>query len=57
MLLNLLGEAKSFCDAGLERDADNKDLLKLASEIDMQKREQEERDARVSNALAEAKVS
>lgn len=53
--LNLLNEAKSFCEKGLERDPDNKELKKLAVEIDSRKQEQEAREAQVSKAVAEAK--
>ncbi|KAJ4728356.1 tetratricopeptide repeat protein 4-like [Melia azedarach] len=53
--LKLLNEAKSFCDSGLQRDPDNKELKKLVGEIDSRKQEQEEREAKVSNAVAEAK--
>ncbi|TXG63923.1 hypothetical protein EZV62_010917 [Acer yangbiense] len=55
LLLNLLDEAKLFCDSGLERDPDNKELKKLARKIDFQKQKQEEQEAQVSKALAEAK--
>lgn len=54
--LNLLNEAKSFCEKGLEQDPDNKELKKLAVEIDSRKREQEAREAQVSKAVGEAKV-
>ncbi|KAH9729037.1 Ammonium transporter 1 member 4 [Citrus sinensis] len=53
--LNLLNEAKSFCEKGLEQDPDNKELKKLAVEIDSRKREQEAREAQVSKAVGEAK--
>ncbi|KAL5859962.1 hypothetical protein ACOSQ3_001257 [Xanthoceras sorbifolium] len=55
LLLNLLDEAKLSCDAGLEGDPDNKELKKLAREIDSRKQEQQEQGAQVSKALAEAK--
>ncbi|KAI9182242.1 hypothetical protein LWI28_023467 [Acer negundo] len=55
LLLNLLDEAKLFCDSGLEQDPDNKELKKLAREIDSQKQKQEEQEAQVSKVLAEAK--
>ncbi|KAH9785080.1 TPR REGION domain-containing protein [Citrus sinensis] len=53
--LNLLNDAKSFCEKGLEQDPDNKELKKLAVEIDSRKREQEAREAQVSKAVGEAK--
>ncbi|GAV84181.1 TPR_11 domain-containing protein [Cephalotus follicularis] len=53
--LMLLTEAKSFCYKGLEKDPDNDDLKKLVSQIDALKLEQEQRQALVSRAVAEAK--
>ncbi|GLT41481.1 hypothetical protein SLA2020_155410 [Shorea laevis] len=53
--LNLLNEAKSFCESALERDPDNQEMKKLAKQINLKKMEQEEREAKVSKAVAEAK--
>ncbi|KAJ0110862.1 hypothetical protein Patl1_01666 [Pistacia atlantica] len=50
LVLNLLNEAKSFCEKGLEQDPDNKELKKLAGEIDSRKQEEDERQALVSKA-------
>ncbi|XP_031283796.1 tetratricopeptide repeat protein 4 homolog isoform X1 [Pistacia vera] len=55
LVLNLLNEAKSFCEKGLEQDPDNKELKKLAGEIDSRKQEEDERQALVSKAVSEAK--
>jgi len=54
--LNLLAEAKSFCENGLERDPNNEELKKLAKQIDLRRFEHEQREAQVSRAVAEAKV-
>ncbi|KAK9035322.1 hypothetical protein V6N11_077364 [Hibiscus sabdariffa] len=53
--LNLLSEAKSYCESGIEKDPSNEELKKLAKQIDLKKMEQEHREAQVSKALAEAK--
>uniref|UniRef100_A0A2N9HIY6 Uncharacterized protein n=1 Tax=Fagus sylvatica TaxID=28930 RepID=A0A2N9HIY6_FAGSY len=53
--LNLLAEAKSFCEKGLEHDPNNKELKKFAEQIDLQRLEHEQREAQVSRAVAEAK--
>ncbi|XP_039013720.1 tetratricopeptide repeat protein 4 homolog [Hibiscus syriacus] len=53
--LNLLSEAKSYCESGIEKDPSNEELKKLAKQIDLKKLEQEHREAQVSKALAEAK--
>ncbi|OMO52188.1 Tetratricopeptide TPR-1 [Corchorus olitorius] len=53
--LNLLREAKSYCESGIEKDPSNEELKKLAKQIDLKKLEQEEREAHVSKALLEAK--
>lgn len=54
--LNLLAEAKSFCEKGLEHDPNNKELKMFAEQIDLQRLEHEQREAQVSRAVAEAKV-
>ncbi|OMO49575.1 Tetratricopeptide TPR-1 [Corchorus capsularis] len=53
--LNLLTEAKSYCESGIEKDPSNEELKKLAKQIDLKMLEQEEREAQVSKALLEAK--
>ncbi|GMI66406.1 tetratricopeptide repeat 2 [Hibiscus trionum] len=53
--LNLLSEAKSYCESGIEKDPSNEELKKLAKQIDLKKLEQEQREAQVSMALVEAK--
>ncbi|KAM3731212.1 hypothetical protein ACB098_12G145600 [Castanea mollissima] len=53
--LNLLVEVKSFCEKGLEHDPNNKELKKLAEEIDLRRLEHEQREAQVSRAVAGAK--
>ncbi|KAG4174642.1 hypothetical protein ERO13_A11G134300v2 [Gossypium hirsutum] len=53
--LNLLAEAKSYCESGVGKDPTNEELKKLAKQIDLKKLEQEPREAQVSKALVEAK--
>ncbi|KAJ4826349.1 hypothetical protein Tsubulata_047442 [Turnera subulata] len=53
--LNLLPEAKSYCEKGLNQDPDNDDLKKLNVKITALKLEQEKHQAQVSKALTEAK--
>ncbi|XP_021893809.1 tetratricopeptide repeat protein 4 homolog isoform X2 [Carica papaya] len=53
--LNLLNEAKSYCQAGLERDPSNQDLKKIARQVDSRKQEEERHEAEVSKAVANAK--
>lgn len=53
--LDLLGEAKSYCENGLERDPNNEELKKLARQIDAQNSEREHHEAQVSKAVATAK--
>nr|GMD64128.1 tetratricopeptide repeat protein 4 homolog [Ipomoea batatas] len=53
--LNLLVEAKSYCEKGLEQSSSNDDLKKLAKQIDTLKYEQERREAEISKAIAAAK--
>lgn len=54
--LNLLAEAKSYCNKALEQSPDNEELKKLANQIDLRTSEHERREAEVSKALAAAKV-
>lgn len=56
MSLNLLDEAKSYCEKGIEQSSSTEDLKKLAKQIDNLKSEQERREAEVSKAIAAAKV-
>ncbi|KAK6937710.1 hypothetical protein RJ641_031218 [Dillenia turbinata] len=53
--LNLLAEAKSYCQSGLEVDQNNEELKKLVSQIDLKKSESDHREAQVSCAVAAAK--
>ncbi|CAK9140847.1 unnamed protein product [Ilex paraguariensis] len=53
--LNLLVEAKSYCEKGVEQSPDSNELLKLARQIDLRKSECEQREAQVSKAVAVAK--
>ncbi|KAJ6389927.1 hypothetical protein OIU77_024201 [Salix suchowensis] len=53
--LNLLVEAKSFCENGLEQNPDNEELKRLAKQINLMKMELDKREAEVSKALSEAK--
>ncbi|KHG10986.1 ttc4 [Gossypium arboreum] len=43
--LNLLAEAKSYCESGVGKDPTNEELKKLAKQIDLKKLEQEQRAA------------
>ncbi|KAG9154340.1 hypothetical protein Leryth_000785, partial [Lithospermum erythrorhizon] len=49
--LNLLSEAKSYCEKGLEISPDNDELKKLAKQIDLKKAVQDRREAEVSKAV------
>lgn len=57
MSLDLLAEAKSYCQKGLEQSPDNEELKKLAGQIDLRMSELERREAEVSKAAAAVKVS
>ncbi|KAL7172670.1 hypothetical protein ACSBR2_032198 [Camellia fascicularis] len=54
--LNLLSEAKQYCEKGLQQSPDNEELRKLDRQIDLQKSEYERREAQISKAVAEAKA-
>ncbi|GAA0144892.1 hypothetical protein LIER_05215 [Lithospermum erythrorhizon] len=54
--LNLLSEAKSYCEKGLEISPDNDELKKLAKQIDLKKAVQDRREAEVSKAVNAAKA-
>ncbi|CAN0861280.1 Tetratricopeptide repeat protein 4 homolog [Linum grandiflorum] len=53
--LNLLSEAKSFGEKGLELDSSNAELDKLVRQIGDLRVQQDKREAEVNNAVAEAK--
>ncbi|KAK3007568.1 hypothetical protein RJ639_014414 [Escallonia herrerae] len=53
--LNLLAEAKSYCEKGLEHSPTKDELMKLSRQIDSQKSECESREAQVSKAVGIAK--
>ncbi|XP_052171096.1 uncharacterized protein LOC127787207 [Diospyros lotus] len=53
--LNLLLEAKQYCEKALQQSPDNEELRKLAREIALQKSECERHGAEISMAVAEAK--
>lgn len=54
--LDLLGEARSYCETGLEQDPNNEELKKVARQIDAQILERERHEAQISKAVATAKV-
>uniref|UniRef100_A0A2P2LC59 Tetratricopeptide repeat protein 4 homolog isoform X1 n=2 Tax=Rhizophora mucronata TaxID=61149 RepID=A0A2P2LC59_RHIMU len=56
LALNLLSEAKSYSDSGLEQDPGNEELKKLTSRINSLKMEQDKHEAEVSIAVAEAEA-
>lgn len=53
--LNLLDEAKSYCVSGTKCDPNNVEIKNLERQIDSLKLEQEQREALVTKAIAEAK--
>ncbi|KAF7804586.1 tetratricopeptide repeat protein 4-like protein [Senna tora] len=53
--LNLLAEAQSYCQKGLQLDLNNEELKKLGQQIDLKKSEQEKHEAEVSKAVTETK--
>lgn len=54
--LNLLDEAKSYCVSGIKCDPNNVEIKKIEEQIDSLKSEQEQREAQVRKAIAEAEV-
>ena len=54
--LDLLSEAKSYCEKGIEKDPSNEDMKKLLKVVTLKKKEKEEHEAEVSRAVVEAKV-
>lgn len=57
LFLEMLPEAKLFCEHGLEIDANNEELQKLGKRVESQLLERKKHEAEVSNAIAMAKVS
>ncbi|XP_030527931.1 tetratricopeptide repeat protein 4 homolog [Rhodamnia argentea] len=55
LLLNLLNEAKLYCENGLEKDPSNEELKKLAKKVESNIMEHQSHDAEVSNAVTVAK--
>lgn len=56
MSLELLDEAKSYCEKGIKNDPSNEDLKKLLKQVNSKKQEKEQHEAQVSRAVVEAKV-
>ncbi|KAL6968127.1 hypothetical protein U1Q18_033930 [Sarracenia purpurea var. burkii] len=54
--LNLLSEAKQYCEKGLQQSPENEELRKLARQIDLRKSDWEYCEAQISGAVAAAKV-
>ncbi|KAK4395563.1 Tetratricopeptide repeat protein 4 [Sesamum angolense] len=54
--LNLMDEAKSYCEKGLQQSPDNEELKKLDKQIDVKISEQQQCEAEVSKAVAAAKA-
>ncbi|KAJ9169685.1 hypothetical protein P3X46_017847 [Hevea brasiliensis] len=53
--LNMLDEAKSYCENGLKQDPNNEELKKLAKQINSLKMEHDKHEAEVSKAVSDAK--
>ncbi|PSR86399.1 Tetratricopeptide repeat protein [Actinidia chinensis var. chinensis] len=53
--LNLLSEAKQYCEKGLQQSPDNEELRKLARQVDLRKSECERHEAQISKAVESAK--
>ncbi|ESQ36517.1 hypothetical protein EUTSA_v10008004mg [Eutrema salsugineum] len=56
MSLDLLNEAKTYCEKGIENDPSNEDLKKLLKQVTSKKHEKEQHEAQVSKAVVEAKA-
>lgn len=54
--MNLLAEAKEFCQKGLQLDPNNDELKKLDKQIGLKILENQKHEAEVSKAVTEAKV-
>ncbi|GER44520.1 tetratricopeptide repeat-containing family protein [Striga asiatica] len=52
--LNLIDEAKSYCEKGIQLSADNVELIKLAEQINVKKSEYEQRELEISKAVTTA---
>ncbi|OAP13505.1 TPR2 [Arabidopsis thaliana] len=56
MSLDLLNEAKSYCEKGIENDPSNEDMKKLLKLVNSKKQEKEHHEAQASQAVVEAKA-
>ncbi|CAN8295691.1 unnamed protein product [Cochlearia groenlandica] len=56
MSLDLLNDAKSYCEKGIKNDPSNEDLKKLLKKVNLKKQEKEIHEAEVSRAVEEAKA-
>lgn len=54
--LDLLSQAKTYCEKGMKNDPSNEDMKKLLKVVTLKKQEKEEHEAQVSRAVVEAKV-
>ncbi|KAH7839043.1 hypothetical protein Vadar_034190 [Vaccinium darrowii] len=54
MSLNLLSEAKQYCEKGLQQSPENDELRKLAKQIDLRRSECERHESQISKAVAVA---
>ncbi|CAN6903211.1 unnamed protein product [Brassica oleracea] len=54
--LDLLSEAKSYCEKGIEKYPSNEDMKKLLKVVTLKKQEKEQHEAEVSRAVVEAKA-
>lgn len=52
--LNLLSEAKQYCEKGLQQSPENDELRKLAKQIDLRRSECERHESQISKAVAVA---
>ncbi|KFK42755.1 hypothetical protein AALP_AA1G035400 [Arabis alpina] len=56
MSLDLLNEAKSYCEKAIENDPSNEELKKLLKLVNAKKQEKEQHEAEVSKAVVQAKA-
>ncbi|VVA89903.1 unnamed protein product [Arabis nemorensis] len=56
MSLDLLNEAKFYCEKGIENDPSNEDLKKLLKQVNSKKQEREQHEVEVSRAVVQAKA-
>ncbi|KAL0884438.1 hypothetical protein Bca101_008419 [Brassica carinata] len=54
--LDLLDEAKTYCERGIKNDPSNEEMKKLLKVVTLKKQEKEEHEAQVSRAVVEAKA-